>query len=343
MGRWFKHWLFEAYRIDVRALALIRWFYMGFTLVFLGQTLDGIASLPASVYHPAPGLATWLPVPFPFALMVILSLVLLISGVAIWVGFRTPLASRAFSLALVLLFAVNQSLGKIDHVLLLAVFPMLMSWSGWGNAWSVDARNSKGAMESEAWPLALLAVTIGFLWFSAGVFKWQGGWLDSENCASCWHLVQNAIGNEREAWLSFEGGLPENLEWVDWMTVVFELLFLPAVLAVRAFRTWIWLALGFHLTVQLTMGIDFTAFGLVYLPFVAWEVFSWKGDPQRGPSIWLGVALIILLGVGLAVTESLFNWVFGPEEYLRGVLALGTLFLGAGILLFMSLLKRRGT
>jgi len=337
MDKRLDQWLFESYQLDVRALALIRIGFATYVLLLLGQELSGISALPASAFHPAPGLATWLPVPMPEIIIHVLEILFLLAWVGLAIGAWTVWTSRILSGLILFYFAIGQGLGKIDHTLLMALFPLLMSWSGWGNAWSVDARRGKSQENVPAWPLALLALVIGFLWFSAACFKIVGGWLDPEHCAACWHHEYNILLNQRDIWLPLPAF--QQMEWLDWTTVLFEGLFLPMVFFPRMFRLWIALAIGFHLMVQLSMGVDFTPFALLYTPFISWGVFTWRGKINCGPHWLWWPGLVVVLGLAFWQYGSLFDFLFGEAEAVRAVITMGGLT-ALGLCLWMVNLRQ---
>jgi len=336
LTNWLEHWMLRAYRVDVRALALVRILFVAYLLAFLVRPITAVANYPDAFFNPPPGLPALFSGWPAYGVMVGLEIILLALLGSLLIGFQTKWAGRLLSVALLVFFSIWHSLGKIDHVVLVIVFPTVMSWSGWGNRWSVDERKNKAETVEEAWPLALLALVIGFLWATAGYYKLQAGWLATETQAAQANMVVNALLNDRplrvgESWIVADNAFV--WEVVDWATVFFELLFLPAVLMVRAFRIWIIGALAFHLTAQLFMSVDFSLYALMYLPFLAWPAIfrrtSSKGSWLARIPQW-SAPLLLLAGVALLLGINIFLVPATAEvNYWRASLFIGLLLVFA--------------
>ena len=347
-----ENWLFKAFWIDPKALALVRMLFSGYFLLFLGKRLDWLAAYPESAFHPSPGLASWLPGFPPEWITVALSLASFASTFMVFFGYRTKIASRVMALCLFAFFVLVQGFGKNDHAMLLAALPLLMSFSGWGQVWSMDATRRSGPPKVEAWPMAFLALLIGFLWMTAGLFKVFGGWLQADSAAVQMNvLVYGIVSGET---MPLDGTLFQDLpgwllETMDWAVVLFEMLALPLAFFPKAFRIWIFAAITLHLGIFLFMDFDFTTFILCYTPLFAWNSVRWRPAVEKSlferiPK-WLFFALLF--------TMTALYWPFGaPYQALKlltnadldfwlGLCSISTLWLICGALGGVGLLRNQ--
>ncbi|TVQ64671.1 MAG: hypothetical protein EA360_11740 [Balneolaceae bacterium] len=245
-----------------------------------------LADLPPGFYSPAPGPMQLLGQFPPFSFFLILHAVILLSAVAMLAGYRTKTSSILCGLAMLLLQGVLFSAGKIDHEIVVPLVPLVMAFSNWGAAWSVDSIRKPSAAEVQSWPLALMALLIGFMMFTAGFPKLLGGWLDPTTQAAQSHVLNQFYGRERQDLLAaFAAGFHSPLLWelLDWGTVLFELLFLVAVFRAAWFRFFLMLAVLFHTGTMLTMNIAFLPNFLAYSLFLNWSSLHGqivKREPQ---------------------------------------------------------------
>lgn len=271
---WWDRLILTGYAPGARALALCRMVFAGFLLFFLMQRMDWVAEYPEVFFAPAPGLARWMPGFAPSIFLHFLNGIALICLLALFVGWYTRLVSLLFSGIFFCYLVLAQGFGKIDHILLVATFPALMAFTNWGGALSVDAIRRGKQQQVAHWPLVFLALVIGFSYFTSGVFKVMGGWLELDTQAAYGNVFMNAIANDRHLLLSdffAELHAPFFWEMADWGIVLLDFGFLPAVLFPRIFRVWVALASFFHLQILLSMGIDFSLFAVMYMPFLAWN------------------------------------------------------------------------
>lgn len=346
-----EKWLFQSFWIDPKALALIRMLFAGYFLLFLGGRLDWLATYPDSFFHPTPGLAAWLPGFPPLILAWTLAIFSFVCTTALFFGFRTPWASRGMALGLFVFFVLVQGFGKNDHTMLIALCPLLMSFSGWGQCWSMDAGRRQAPPKAEAWPIAILALVIGFLWMTAGLFKALGGWLEFDSFAVQANVLAYGIASGHESFLNpqlFES-LPDGLlEALDWGVVFFEILFFPAAFFPRLFRLWIFAAITLHLGIFLYMGFDFSTFVLCYMPLFAWNGVNWKASGGKSPlgkiriGLFLGILLLLLtlyLPYG-APYQAMKHLLHLKSGFWLGFLSLLTFWLGCGVLGVLGLRRK---
>jgi hypothetical protein len=83
---------------------------------------------------------------------VLLGLNLLLTALVslLLIGWRTPLASVGTGVTLLILKTFEYSLGKIDHDIFLVIVPLLLAFSGWGRALSIDGRRHPARPDEDA-------------------------------------------------------------------------------------------------------------------------------------------------------------------------------------------------
>ncbi len=299
-------WLFDSFRPTARGLAAYRIAYALFVLLLLDPghspyfNFHPLADLPDSFFLPPPGLMQLFSGFPPRWFFAGLHLLLDLSLVALLFGYRTRLASWLTGLLFLIGFGFLFSAGKINHVILFVLLPWVMSFSNWGAAWSLDARLGRTRPDVEGWPLALLALLIGFAMFTAGFTKLLGGWLDPTTHAARGHwLKQYFVIGRRDLLADLATApLPAGLwELMDWGTVLLEVGFLPAVFAPGLFRGFLGLMVLFHLSTALLFNITFVQNLIVYAAFLPWDRVA-----VRFPRIRLSPrpALLLIPLLGLA-------------------------------------------
>src|SRR5699024_5108929 len=128
----------------------------------------------------------------------------------------------------------------------------------------------------QSWPLVLLALIIGFLFFTAGFPIISGGWLDMDTQATQVHFFKHYYIRGRQdllAPLALNDG-PVLWEWFDYSTVIFEIGFLVAILHVRITRIYICIAILIHFGIMLILNIAFLPNLLAYAAFINWSAFN---------------------------------------------------------------------
>lgn len=149
-----------------------------------------------------------------------------------------------------------------------------MAFSGWGNAYSYDASSGRSEEKPKAWPLALMALLIGFAMFTAGYAKLMGGWLDGNTQAVQGHVLRNVHALGRDSLLAaLFAGFENALFWeaLDWTTVFFEIGFLAAVLHPVSMRCFTAMAVLFHFGIMPVMNISFTTNLAAYAVLFRWR------------------------------------------------------------------------
>lgn len=279
------HWLFEGFPVTAHGLAAYRIAYALFVLLILDPghsayfNFRPLAGLPNSFFSPPPGPMQLFHGFPPSWFFNGLHFALDFSLVALLFGYHTRVASWLTGTLFLIGFGFLFSAGKINHVLLFVLLPWLMSFTNWGAVWSLDARQTRTRPEVASWPLALLALLIGFALFTAGFTKLMGGWLDPTTPATQGHWLKQYFIVGRQDLLAnlvtypWPAGLWELL---DWGTVFLELGFLPAAFFPGAFRLFLAAMVGFHLCTALFLNITFVQNLIVYAAFLNWgAAASW--------------------------------------------------------------------
>jgi uncharacterized membrane protein YphA (DoxX/SURF4 family) len=269
----FNQWVFESYALPAEHLGLYRIFYASFMLFLVGiPGYAWISAFPDAFFHPPLGVArlfSGFPPPYVLHLF---SVTLVVLFLALLFGYRTRAASVLITLVALVANSFDYSFGKINHTVLIWILPLVMSFSNWGAAYSVDANRDDppSPVRVEAWPITLMSVLLGFAMFSAGLPKLMSGWLDLGTRAVKEKLLYQVYVNNRHEFLAdFFVSLESAPFWelMDWATVVFELGFLAAVISPSVFRLFTGAAVIFHTTSLLMLNIGFMFHVIVYLLF----------------------------------------------------------------------------
>jgi hypothetical protein len=317
-------WIFETFTVTGEGLALFRIFYVLFMLIiispghmpFVYYTVYG--ELPADLYFPPPGPMMLFQGFAPAGFLAGVEVALMAALGCLLLGWRT----RMMSLAVVLLMLTGNgfaySMGKINHDMLLAAVPLVMAFTNWGSAWSLDASAGRGK-NPESWPLAFLALMMGFMMFTAGFPKLLGGWLDIHTHATFGHFIKHHFVNQRQDLMSELFLNVENRifwESLDWATVFFEIGFLFAILKMPVLRFWCALAVVFHFMVMMMLNISFISNLPAYSLFlIDWNRFA-PAFRRTGnmissharyiiPAVFSGIALLYYFGTPLFYLDKI--------------------------------------
>jgi predicted DCC family thiol-disulfide oxidoreductase YuxK len=300
--------MFEDYLLSDGSLAVSRVLTALYLLAMAYPRYVWLAGFPSSFYAPPLGLGVFFRRLPPSWLLWLLLVAAISLTLALLVGWHT----RASGLALVGVTLVGNTfeyaLGKINHDILALMIVLTMSFSGWGRRYSVDARRGAIGSSPTGWPLAMLALLVGFAMFSAGLPKALSGWLDPRTHSAQAHLLNNYYVFERPTLagrLALDYAPAFAWEALDWATVVLELAFLPAALSRRAMLAVGGLAAFFHAGIHFTMGISFHLNVLAYGMFVDWEGMLKRGAPGEALDSLAALARVpawSVLPAGVALT-----------------------------------------
>ena len=332
------HWIFEEYRMPPRALSVFRIVYSAFVLLMVGvPPFRWIGNKPEIFYNPPMfSIMRWFdgyPAPSFFWLLdggVTLLFVCLLFG------FQTRWTSWLLALGLFTGFSWSYAYGKINHdTLLMALVPLVMSFSRWGAYFSLDQRRASGLPKQEQyWPVALLALLFGFAMFSAGMPKLLSGWLDPTTHAVQGYTIRqhyDFYADQLLAPIMAHFDLPWFWELLDYSAVLFEVGFLLAVAKRPVFQFFIVLTVIFHLTNSLMLNIDFSRNLTLYLLFIDWRpVMRWV---DRHPKLQTYIRFSCLGGVsaffvvyylvGIPAVFRGITWLLGLDALSSGVVLVG--------------------
>ncbi|MCC5940941.1 MAG: hypothetical protein JJU37_05310 [Balneolaceae bacterium] len=275
----FDRWIFNSFTVSAEGLALLRIFTSLFILLFLipGMSMSHfgfLSSLPNDFYSPPPGPLRLLEGFPPLAVFQISHTILVISLFAMLIGYHTKWASILTGILILFLQGFIYSIGKVNHEIVIPLVPVIMAFSNWGVAYSVDCRRKTDSIKPESWPLTLLALFIAVMMFTAGFPKILGGWLDPSTQAAQGHLFNQFFIRERQALLAGRAvGFDHALFWelLDWFTVLFEVGFIMALFKASWFRLFVGLAVVFHFSTMMALNIAFLPNFLAYVVFLNWD------------------------------------------------------------------------
>lgn len=350
----FEQWIYNTWEVSPGGLGLIRITSSLYILVFLFPG-DGLAhyeflsAMPDQFFRPPPGpmslLSSFPPVHFFQGLLVFLTLSLIL----LTIGYKTTVVSILSGSIIIVLHGFLFSIGKVNHELMIGIFPIVMAFSNWGAAWSVDSIRQAVPGKVESWPLTMLALMIGFMMFTAGFPKILGGWLDPSTQAVQGHLFNQYFMRGRDAlmagWLV---NLDSPLFWevLDWAAIIFEVGFLVAVWKAGWFRFFLAIAVLFHFSTMLMLNIPFIPNMLIYAAFLNWvgidkKINEWMGiEPdtvgrQATLKVMTGIIGSTLFAFGLIKLISLPNRFFtGTDLTLyEFIIIVGAVLIVAGIIL----------
>lgn len=300
-----NHWIFYGFPADGYQLALFRIFLAFYYLIWSGVPgfTDRLGAFPTGIFNPPPGvMRLFSGIPDPL-LVQLIDIILPLLWVMLAIGLFTRVVSILLSLIMIVFFGFLYSSGKIDHNFIAWLTLLVMSFSNWGNYWSVDAALGRASAKTHTWPISLMAMILGFGWFTAGTIKIAGGWLATDASMSHAFFLRNYYRTGRSGLLSeWFINLDSAFIWecLDWITILFETGFLLAAFIPVVFRGFTLMALLFHLMVLLQLNITFSHYQPLYLLF--WVPCLRLDDlptffAERQQRIRLISALVLLLAV----------------------------------------------
>lgn len=322
-------WLFAGFPTRLADLAIFRILYALYLLCQLPRG-EWLRDAPQAFFSPPLGLAALgrgLPA---YHWIVALNIAVVLSAAALLIGWRTRLASLAAGCGFMLLNSWCYAFGKINHDIFVVVIPLVLAFSGWGNAFSIDARKKGLASlddQSGSWAVALCCFAIGVAMFTAGFAKLTSGWLDPGLLCTYGHLISLHFINGRHTWLEkimLEVDVPFLWKLLDWFVVMLETGFLAAIWNRRLFVTFCALAAFFHLGVWLLFDIPFGSnlvgygvivpFTLLPIPGLGKAALGVTARFFRGLPAWLLLMVVfgpVLLAV-LRITRHPTAWMHVP-------------------------------
>jgi len=273
----YDHLIFETYKIPLDGLAIYRMLFAAASLFLIGYpNVTWLSEIPDFFYRPQLfNIAYFMADQMPsYAILFLLSWLPVILLVLVFFGYKTKYAAIGFGLLLIIQGAFESSLGKIDHGVLHPLTAIIMAFSGWEKFYSFDAAKMRPGINNSGLAVFLLALAIGFAFFTAGAAKFFGGWVDPGQLGVWHHFFGSFYVWERKLFLAPLFIEIDNYyfwKFQDYLIVVFECLFLPALLFKKVFRIVIVLAILFHTGVFLIFNITITSIFLAYAAFLPWK------------------------------------------------------------------------
>lgn len=269
-------WYRQDYNIDSRHLSLFRIFYCLYAILIQGVPtyiwLNDNQSIP--FFPPKLSLGTLfidLPPPLIFVIITILVHVLMIF---LLFGFLTKFSAISLSTLMLIGHSFKYSFGKIDHDIFFIILPFLLCNSGWGNHISLDTIKYSKKVEPLKKSVRYIALFFGYAMFIAGISKCLGGWLSLDSQAIYYYIFLHQISVHQISWfpsLIIKYSNFISFEIFDYLIIAFEIGFLFSVVKPKFFRFFICLAIIFHFTNFIFIGISFLWNIPFYILFINWK------------------------------------------------------------------------
>ncbi|MBD3628572.1 restriction endonuclease subunit S [Cyclobacterium sp.] len=272
------NWLKNTWKPTFFQLGLTRiLFCLGFFIFDLPQFIE-ISSFELVFFDPPVGLSLLIGPITSSDFWWTFDLMLRIVFASLLVGFRTKESSIIFGLLLLFGFTYVYSYGKINHNIFPVIFPVIMAFTNWGGALSVDSiMNRTTKIEPRGWPLTFLSFLLGWGYFTAGLPKLIGGWLDLSYSTTAGFMLRRYYSGADPLYLNEMFVKINNLfiyKVLDYSTLLFELGFIFTIFWSPVFLRAVGMAAMFHLGVLLTVNIPFSLHVLVFLPYLIYFYFD---------------------------------------------------------------------
>ncbi|KAA3438472.1 hypothetical protein [Rufibacter hautae] len=287
-----------------------------FILFFSIRTYGWIETIPSILFDPPLLSISNLFSSFPSnGLLQTIDFILLASIICITLGIKARLFTIIFLVLSSLGNSFVYSFGKIDHDILLYIFLMCMSFSGWGS--DLALYPDKPVKEETFYKsLSLLSVFICFGMFTAGYEK-ALNWVDfdfSTNGFASWIYPGFYQLKRTLALAPYIFTVPfVYLDVFDYAAITFELSgFLFLLASRKAWNLWLLIACVFHLANALFLNIPFTVNLLPYLSFINYsKLFSFMKNNSKKP--WLKTGIGFLLASG---TLIVIPYIISKDRYM---------------------------
>lgn len=252
-------------------------------------------------------------------------MVLPFSLVLLTFGLATRFSSIVVMIIAILLVTWDSSYGKVidKYVLLCAIIPFFMSFSKWGETYSLDRaiRQHRGLRATDprnssweyAWPQKAVLIFMCIFYFSAGFEKIAGTWLENpyvlSDLISGKALSNFAVGKGSNVPLGARLLLqyPFLMILFQYAGLLFELCF-PLALINRDYRNILLSsAVLFHTSTMITTGIAFAPMIMSLALFVNWQSILHQLGTKHGVMkiSKAGTFLLVFLVTLLAVIAAL--------------------------------------
>lgn len=343
--------IFDSFNLSPESMGLYRIAYALFLLIFGVPNFTWISNFPAIFYNPPMvSLHTFFS-GFPsYWFLVLLSVGICVLTTLLLFGYKTRYTSLLLAVFIFTGKSFAYSFGKIDHDFLIWIIPLIMAFSNWGAAYSLDAKYGGPNKTVQNWPVTLLALVLCLAMFSAGLPKLLDGWLDFSTHAVRGHFLREYYLNERQdlmAPLFLNLNSPFIWEFFDYAGVLLEIFFLIAIIRPNLFRFFLINAVIFHLFNYLMLNISFTVNFVLYLLFIDWKMvldklgkvngFSYLEKAINLKNFLIVTVLYTSFYIFYITTSEVAAFAVSPLKYvLEDLLALDGLVTG-GIIIFLGL------
>jgi len=270
--------IFEEFKISYSGLAVVRLLFASVSLLIIGYpNAIWLTEIPGFFYRPqllniSHSLFPQIP---SFWMLFLISWVPALLLVCILFGYKTRIAAITFGLLLIMQGALESSLGKIDHGIIHPLTAIIMSFSGWEKKLSIDSKKLSNTTFLPGFSIFMLAMIIGFAFFTAGAAKISGGWLDPNSLGVLHHLFGSINVWERQHFLASSIlNIGSHYFWklLDYCVILFECLFFFSIFRKKIFQYFIISAIVFHTMVLLILNITITSIFLAYAVFLPWQI-----------------------------------------------------------------------
>lgn len=261
-------WLSMNYAPNPTAFGVFRILF-ACSIILKPARYNWAAGLPGEFYNPGPGLQL-IYGGVPSAWYVDgLQLLQYLTAVWLIVGWRTTAASIAVVVVHILGSSAIYSFGKVDHSILYDILPLFMAAAGWGARISIDSRSRP--RETSGYPLVLWSVVVAFAYATAAAAKFVSGWWSTAHYGAWSYVADGYLWGERSgvfARFALDHSNPTLWKLIDWATLFAEGWLFIALLSPALFRLGMIILPVFHLSVFLTLDIEFGLYVFVYGPFL---------------------------------------------------------------------------
>jgi len=229
-----------------------------------------LASLPQDFYKPIFFLKVLFHDSFIFFsnqnLFVSFSILLIISGISILIGFQTRLSTFVFFFLQFFLVGFSYSFGDYHHPQALPIligFLLCLT--------SEQAKNIQSSVSKNAWFFQFIKYFLGIIYLNSGLSKLMhsgADWLSGSSLA--YYIQQDAVANLKPwgVWASQQIPLCKLLSWA---TLVFQCSFLIGIFRPRLQTVYVLAGIAFHFLTSLFMKADFPGFIAVLCFLLPWE------------------------------------------------------------------------
>lgn len=256
------------YSISNRESSFFRLTYGLYVILFIGLPFNlEFASYPSIFFFPPPfSLANITDTFLNESLWTGLHVIIYFPFWFMILGFKTKVSTIIYVSSMVVFKSYVYSIGKVDHDFQLIILPLFMLFTGWGDFFSIDSmlRKVKRPRQPSSVPLSAFAIALSISYLIAGFYKIKGNWLDISTQA-----IAHIIAHDQRAIQELPKIISSQVlfEAADWLIVLFEVAFVFCYPKPNLFRPLLLIAILFHTSVLLLMGIHFRGLPLAYLPF----------------------------------------------------------------------------